>query len=145
MKNIENREGSLNRASNITSFPLDFEFTSERTHLFTGIVFKFHMHVHNIVDKEINLHLKELSHFSFFFLVLSLLFAFFLYAFSHPHLSSAGIWSAFYRPCGLSRVCATEMYRSIEHVKFPRFQTRIFVEWKALKILPNMVISNWLW
>ena len=23
------------------------------------------------------------------------------------------------------------MYRSIEHVKFPKFQTRIFVEWKA--------------
>ena len=32
---------------------------------------------------------------------------------------------------GLGRVCATGMYRSIEHVKFPKFQTRIFVEWKA--------------
>ena len=31
----------------------------------------------------------------------------------------------------LGRVCATGMYRSIEHVKFPKFQTRIFVEWKA--------------
>ena len=28
-------------------------------------------------------------------------------------------------------VCATEMYRFIEHVKFPKFQTGIFVEWKA--------------
>ena len=32
---------------------------------------------------------------------------------------------------GFCRVCATEMYRSIEHVKFPKFQTAIFVEWKA--------------
>ena len=32
---------------------------------------------------------------------------------------------------GLGRVCATGMYRSIEHVKFPKFQTGIFVEWKA--------------
>ena len=30
---------------------------------------------------------------------------------------------------GLGRVCATGMYRSIEHVKFPKFQTAIFVEW----------------
>ena len=28
-------------------------------------------------------------------------------------------------------VCATGMYRSIGHVKFPKFQTGIFVEWKA--------------
>ena len=41
---------------------------------------------------------------------------------------------------GLGRVCATGMYRSIEHVKFPRFETGIFVEWKA-----SLVISNWLW
>ena len=27
---------------------------------------------------------------------------------------------------GLGRVCATGMYRSIEHVKFPKFQTGIF-------------------
>ena len=36
-------------------------------------------------------------------------------------------------------VCATGMYRSIEHVQFPKFQTRIFVEWKVtpdLKIFP---------
>ena len=33
---------------------------------------------------------------------------------------------------GLGRVCATRMYRSIGHVEFPKFQTRIFVEWKAL-------------
>ena len=32
---------------------------------------------------------------------------------------------------GLGRVYATGMYRSIEHVKFPKFQTGIFVEWKA--------------
>ena len=32
---------------------------------------------------------------------------------------------------GLGRVCATEMHRSIEHMKFPKFQTAIFVEWKA--------------
>ena len=34
---------------------------------------------------------------------------------------------------GLGRVCGTGMYRSIEHVKFPKFQTGIFVEWKAPK------------
>ena len=32
---------------------------------------------------------------------------------------------------GLGRVCATGMYRFIEHVKFPKFQNGIFVEWKA--------------
>ena len=32
---------------------------------------------------------------------------------------------------GLGRVCATGMYRSNEHVKFPKFQTGIFGEWKA--------------
>ena len=32
---------------------------------------------------------------------------------------------------GLGRVGATGMYRSIEQVKFPKFQTGIFVEWKA--------------
>ena len=32
---------------------------------------------------------------------------------------------------GLGRVCATGMHRSIEHVKFPKFQTGIFVKWKA--------------
>ena len=40
---------------------------------------------------------------------------------------------------GLGRVCATGMYRSIAHVEFPKFQTRIFVEWKVtpdLKIFP---------
>ena len=35
---------------------------------------------------------------------------------------------------GLGRVCATGMYRSIEQVKFPKFQTGITVEWKA----PNL-------
>ena len=32
---------------------------------------------------------------------------------------------------GLGRVCATGMYRHIEHVRFPKFQTGIFLEWKA--------------
>ena len=32
---------------------------------------------------------------------------------------------------GLDRVCTTGMYRYTEHVKFPKFQTGIFVEWKA--------------
>ena len=32
---------------------------------------------------------------------------------------------------GLGRVCATGMYRSIEQVKFPKFQTGMFVEWKV--------------
>ena len=32
---------------------------------------------------------------------------------------------------GLGRVCATGMYRSIGHVEFPKFQTGIFVDWKA--------------
>ena len=32
---------------------------------------------------------------------------------------------------GLGWVCATEMYRSIGHVEFPKSQTGIFVEWKA--------------
>lgn len=29
------------------------------------------------------------------------------------------------------QVCATGMYRSIEHVEFPKFQTGIVIEWKA--------------
>ena len=36
---------------------------------------------------------------------------------------------------GLGRVCATGMYLSIEHVKFPKFQTGIFVERKVLEPL----------
>ena len=36
---------------------------------------------------------------------------------------------------GLDRVCAPGMYRSTGHVKFPKFQTRIFVEWKAPCVL----------
>ena len=39
---------------------------------------------------------------------------------------------------GLGRVCATGMYRSIEHVKFPKFQTGIFVEWKV----PSKTLSD---
>ena len=34
---------------------------------------------------------------------------------------------------GLGQVWATGMYRSIGHMKFPKFQNGIFVEWKALK------------
>ena len=34
----------------------------------------------------------------------------------------------------LGQVCATGMYRSIEHLKFPKFQTGIFVQWKAPNI-----------
>ena len=33
---------------------------------------------------------------------------------------------------GLGQVCATGMYRSIGQVKFPKFQTGIFIEWKTL-------------
>ena len=33
---------------------------------------------------------------------------------------------------GLGQVCATRMYRSTGQVKFLKFQTGIFVEWKAL-------------
>ena len=32
---------------------------------------------------------------------------------------------------GLGRVCATRMYHSVGHMKFPKFQTGIFVEWKV--------------
>ena len=32
---------------------------------------------------------------------------------------------------GLGWVCATGIYRSIGHVELPKFQTGIFVEWKA--------------
>ena len=32
---------------------------------------------------------------------------------------------------GLGRVYATGMYRYIGHVKFSKFQTGIFVQWKA--------------
>ena len=42
---------------------------------------------------------------------------------------------------GLGRVCATGMYRSIEHVEFPKFQTGIFVEWKAPSVMINQYFS----
>ena len=32
-------------------------------------------------------------------------------------------------------VCATGMYHSTGHMEFPKFQTRIFVEWKEPKEL----------
>ena len=39
------------------------------------------------------------------------------------------------QPCdGLGLVCTTGMYRSIGQVKFPKFQTEIFVEWKAARV-----------
>ena len=40
---------------------------------------------------------------------------------------------------GLGRVCATGMYRSIEHLKFPKFQTGVFVEWKAPLMILEMI------
>ena len=40
---------------------------------------------------------------------------------------------------GLGRVCATGMYRSIEHLKFPKFQTGIFVEWKPPLMILEMI------
>ena len=43
---------------------------------------------------------------------------------------------------GLGRVCATGMYRSIEHVKFPKFQTGIFVEWKAPRLLARRILGG---
>ena len=45
---------------------------------------------------------------------------------------------------GLGRVCATGMYRSTEHVKFPTFQTGIFVEWKASFNLTRRCVSVYL-
>ena len=49
----------------------------------------------------------------------------------------------------LGRVCATGMYRSVGHVKFPKFQIGIFVEWKAPEImwcdLPLKRISFAVW
>ena len=43
---------------------------------------------------------------------------------------------------GLGQVCATGMYCSIGHVKFPKFQTRFFVEWKAPKFPIPMSIQD---
>ena len=39
---------------------------------------------------------------------------------------------------GLGRVCATGMYRSVGHAKFPKFQTGIFAEGKR----PRIYFSN---
>ena len=38
---------------------------------------------------------------------------------------------------GFGLVCATGMHHSAEHVDFPKFQTGIFVEWKARKVFPE--------
>ena len=43
---------------------------------------------------------------------------------------------------GLGRVCGIGIYRSIGHVKFPKFQTGIFVEWKAPSVLPQILAST---
>ena len=43
---------------------------------------------------------------------------------------------------GLGPVCETGMYRSIEHVKFPKFQTGIFVEWKAPLVAQGGTVSH---
>ena len=45
---------------------------------------------------------------------------------------------------GLGRVCAPRMYRSIEHVKFQKFQTGIFVEWKVPSVFLFLHLRN-LW
>ena len=49
----------------------------------------------------------------------------------------------------LGRVCVTGMYRSVGHVKFPKCQIGIFVEWKAPEImwcdLPLKRISFAVW
>ena len=44
---------------------------------------------------------------------------------------------------GLGQVCATRMYHSIGHMKFLKFQTRIFVEWKALKPFHCNFYNKW--
>ena len=43
---------------------------------------------------------------------------------------------------GLGRVCATGMYRSTEHMKFPKFQTGSFVEWKAPLNFPSQLTDT---
>ena len=41
---------------------------------------------------------------------------------------------------GLGRDCVTRMYRSIGHVEFPKFQTGMFVEWKAPQMYINLFL-----
>ena len=51
---------------------------------------------------------------------------------------------------GSGQVCATRMYHSIVHVEFPKFQTRIFVEWKVLLVytvklsVPATFLRDWI-
>ena len=52
---------------------------------------------------------------------------------------------------GLGLVCATRnLYRSIVHVEFPKFQTGIFVEWKVLTVynvklsVPAAFLRDWI-
>ena len=42
---------------------------------------------------------------------------------------------------GLGLICAARMYRSTGHMEFPKFHTRIFVEWKA----PQSLDKNLCW
>ena len=42
----------------------------------------------------------------------------------------------------LCRVCATGMYSSITRVEFPKFQTGIFVEWKASSVTVRLAVTT---
>ena len=44
---------------------------------------------------------------------------------------------------GLGPVCEAGMYRFFEHVKFPKFQTGIFVEWKAPLVAQGGTVSHY--
>ena len=104
------------------------------------------MHVHNIVDKEINLRLKEVSphhpHFSFFPLTISI--------FSHPHFSIRIFPSASAIRRYKVRVLQTPWFESglcNRNVPFhwarevSEISDRNFCWIKAPKILPDLVIN----
>jgi len=46
---------------------------------------------------------------------------------------------------GLNQVCATRMHRFIGHVEFPKFQSRIFVEWKRPKKQEPITARSYHW
>ena len=51
---------------------------------------------------------------------------------------------------GLDQVCTPAMYGSTGHVKFPKFQTGIYVEWKAPCVLlqaceAHVLYTTFLW
>ena len=51
-------------------------------------------------------------------------------------------------PVPLFRILLTRTitkYRSIEHVEFPKFQNRIFVEWKAPHVYPYLICRGSRW